>query len=115
MVDNDKLFDQMLFEKFENEKKNETKPSLFKVEPHYNERMLVSLAKEKREKKTITLLFILLVILTNFSMVSIPLLYFGVPLWGTILITLFVLVSVFSVILTAYGLNKYYLNKGVNI
>jgi len=111
MKEKDELFDQLLITKFDDAKKKEMKPSLLKVEPHYNERMLVSLAKEKREKKTITLLFILLVILTNISMVSIPLIYFGVPVWGVILITLFVLVSVFSIILTAYGLNKFYIIK----
>jgi len=111
MKEKDELFDQFLITKFDDAKKKEMKPSLLKVEPHYNERMLVSLAKEKREKKTITLLFILLVILTNISMVSIPLIYFGVPVWGVILITLFVLVSVFSIILTAYGLNKFYIIK----
>lgn len=110
MKEKDELFDQLLFERFEKEKQKELKPSQFKVEPHYNERMLVSLAKEKREKKIITLLILLLIILTNLSMVSIPLLYFGVPLWGVILITLFVVITVFSVILTAYGLNKFYVN-----
>jgi len=114
MKEKDELFDQLLFTKFENEKKKEMKPSFLKVEPHYNERMLVSLAKEKREKKTITFLFILLIIMTNISMVSVPLIYFGVPIWGAILITLFILVSVLSLILTVYGLNKYYLIKGVN-
>lgn len=115
MNEKDELFDQMLFKKFDDAKKKEMKPSFLKVEPHYSERILVSLAKEKREKKTITLLSVLLVILTNLSMVSIPLFYFGVPMWGTILITVFVLVSVFSIILIAYGLNKFYLNKGVNL
>lgn len=115
MKEKDELFDQMLFTKFDDAKKKEMKPSLLKIEPHYNERMLVSLTKEKREKKTIILLFILLVILTNISMVAIPLIYFGVPVWGAILITLFVLLSVFSLILTVYGLNKFYLNKGVNL
>lgn len=109
MKEKDELFDQLLFSKFDDAKNKEMKPSLLKIEPHYNERMLVSLAKEKREKKIITLLFIILVILTNISMVLIPLTYFGVPIWGAILMTLFVVISVFSLILTAYGLNKYYL------
>jgi len=111
MEEKDKLLDELLLRKFDDAKKKELKPNLLKIEPHYNERMLVSIVKEKREKKTIILLFILLVILTNLSMVSLPLIYFGVPIWGAILITLFVLVSVFSLILTAYGLNKYYLIK----
>ena len=115
MKEKDELFDQMLFTKFENAKKKEMKPSLLKIEPHYNERMLISLAKEKREKKMIAILFSIVVLLTNISMVSIPLIYFGVPVWGAILITLFVLLSVFSLILTVYGLNKFYLNKGVNL
>lgn len=114
MKEKDELFDQLLFAKFDDEKKKEMKPTLFKVEPHYNERMLVSLTKEKREKRMITLLFSILVVLTNISMVSIPLIYFGVPLWGTILVTGFILLSVFSLILAVYSLNKYYLNKGVN-
>ncbi|MGB4590121.1 MAG: hypothetical protein WBI17_12970 [Clostridiaceae bacterium] len=111
MEEKDKRFDDLLFNRFDTAKKKELKPNLLKVEPHYNERMLVSLAKDKREKKIITFLFTLLVILTNISMISIPLIYFGVPLWGTILITVFVLVSVFSLILTAYGLNEFYLIK----
>jgi hypothetical protein len=115
MKEKDELFDQKLFTIFDDVKKNEMKPSLFKVEPHYNERMLVSLAKEKREKRMITFLFSLLVILTNISMVSIPLIYFGVPLWGTILVTGFILLSVVSLILAVYSLNKYYLIKGVNL
>ena len=105
-----KEFDYLIRNAFDDLRAREEREEVFIVEPFYDRKKLLSISKEKRERKIIAAMASLAVILLNFSMSFLLGAAAALPLWAANLMALLLSIVSLSVIILFYGLNKLSIN-----
>lgn len=105
--------DDVMTALFEEEKLKNEKIGSYRLEPHLNEVMLRSLAKEKKERRIIIFMVTTAMVMMDLSFVLFIAYYFILAPWMIAALS-FLMISVSgAIILMFYGLNRLVHNKEV--
>lgn len=105
--------DDLLTTLFEEEKLRNEKNGSYRLEPHLNESLLHSLAKEKKERRLIIFMVTMAMVMMDFSFVLLIAYYFTLAPWMIFTLWFLILFISGAIVLLFYGLNRMVHNKEV--